>query len=305
MNQLDTLLVHQLQADGRASYSDLAKSVGSNRAMVASHVNELLASGKVKVIAAVHPRVLGLEVLAHLSVQLSGPSEPVLRGIETLDSAVYISETTGTHQVVVEIRLGTMGQLYETVAFISGLPNVSAVNVLLYERVIRSLFLGEEPVLERLSLDQTDIDIMRILQHDGRRGFAEIGEAIGVSMSTCRSRALRLLDANIMQIGAITRREGTSDAIVFGCGIALAGNASQEVVDLLAEVEGVEFVARTIGRYAMVCTIATSSQLEYNHVVARIRSLPGVRHVETWLHTRIVQERYENTLDQLETLGGR
>lgn len=305
MNQLDGLLVHQLQADGRASYSDLAKSVGSNRAMVASHVNELLASGKVKVIAAVHPRVLGLEVLAHLSVQLSGPSEPVLRGIETLDSAVYISETTGKHQLVVEIRLGTMGQLYETVAFISGLPNVSAVNVLLYERVIRSLFLGEEPILERMSLDQTDIDIMRILQHDGRRGFAEIGEAIGVSMSTCRSRALRLLDANIMQIGAITRREGTSDAIVFGCGISLAGNASQEVVDLLAEVEGVEFVARTIGRYAMVCTIATSSQLEYNQVVARIRSLPGVRHVETWLHTRIVQERYENTLDQLETLVGR
>ncbi len=305
MNQLDRLLVHQLQADGRASYSDLAKSVGSNRAMVASHVNELLSSGKVKVIAAVHPRVLGLEVLAHLSVQLSGPSEAVLRGIETLDSAVYISETTGSHQVVVEIRLGTMGQLYETVAFISGLPNVSTVNVLLYERVIRSLFLGEEPILERLSLDQTDIDIMRILQQDGRRGFAEIGEAIGVSMSTCRSRALRLLDANIMQIGAITRREGTNDAIVFGCGISLAGNASQEVVDLLAEVEGVEFVARTIGRYAMVCTIATGSQLDYNEVVSRIRSLPGVRHVETWLHTRIVQERYENTLDQLETLVGR
>lgn len=305
MNQLDRLLVHQLQADGRASYSDLAKSVGSNRAMVASHVNELLSSGKVKVIAAVHPRVLGLEVLAHLSVQLSGPSEAVLRGIETLDSAVYISETTGSHQVVVEIRLGTMGQLYETVAFISGLPNVSTVNVLLYERVIRSLFLGEEPILERLSLDQTDIDIMRILQQDGRRGFAEIGEAIGVSMSTCRSRALRLMDANIMQIGAITRREGTNDAIVFGCGISLAGNASQEVVDLLAEVEGVEFVARTIGRYAMVCTIATGSQLDYNQVVSRIRSLPGVRHVETWLHTRIVQERYENTLDQLETLVGR
>lgn len=302
---MDRLLVHQLQADGRASFSDLAKSVGSNRAMVAAHVNELLGSGKVKVIAAVHPRVLGLEVLAHLAVQISGPSDVVLRRIEMLDSAVYISETTGSHQIVAEVRLSTLGELYGTVAFISGLPSVSAVNVLLYERVIRSLFLGEEPVIERLSLDQTDIDIMRILQQDGRRGFAEIGEAIGVSMSTCRARALRLIDANVMQIGAITRRTGTTGAIVFGCGMSLVGDASPDVVALLSEVDGVEFVARTIGRYSLVCTIATGSQHEYNQVVGLLRSLPGVRHIETWLHTRIVQERYENTLDQLQTLVAR
>lgn len=302
---MDRLLVHELQADGRASYSDLAKSVGSNRTLVASHVNDLLGSGKVKVIAAVHPRVLGLEVLAHLALQISGASDEILRRIEGLDSAVYIAETTGIHQIVVEVRMSTMSELYGTVAFVTGLDNVLAVNVLLYERVIRSLFLGEEPVLERLSLDQTDIEIMRILQQDGRRGFAEIGEAIGVSMSTCRSRALRLIDANVMQIGAITRRNGTSGAVVFGCGMSLIGDASPEVVRLLADVEGVEFIARTIGRYALVATIAVDSQSRYNEIVAQIRSLAGVRHIETWLHTRIVQERYENSLEQLVRLIGR
>lgn len=302
---MDRLLVQQLQADGRASYSELAKSVGSNRAMVATHVNELLATGKVKVIAAVHPRVLGLEVLAHLAVQISGSGEEILRAIEALDSAVYISETTGMHQIVAEVRVGSMSDLYRTVAFVSGLFNVTAVNVLLYERVIRSLFLGEEPVIEKLSLDQTDIDIMRILQRDGRRGFAEIGQAIGVSMSTCRSRALRLIDANVMQIGAITRRTGTSGAIVFGCGMSLVGDSSPEVVAVLEGVEGVEFVARTVGRYSLVCTIAAASPHEYNQVTDLLRSVPGVRHIETWLHTRIVQERYENTLDQLATLVAR
>lgn len=305
MDQLDRLLVKQLQVDGRTSFSDLAKLVGISRANVASHVNELIGSGEVKVIAAVHPRVLGLDVLAHLSVQISGASDAILSSIGTLDSAVYISETTGSHQVVVEVRLGTLGELYETVAFVSGLPSVMAVTVLLYERVIRSLFLGEEPVLERLSLDQTDIDIMRILQHDGRMGFAEIGESIGVSMSTCRSRALRLIEANVMQVGAITRRTGTTDAIVFGCGMSLVGNTSAEVIELLSGMEGVEFVARTIGRFELVCTIATSSQHEYNQVIREIRSLPGVRQIETWLHTRIVQERYENTLDQLELMTSR
>lgn len=302
---MDRVLVQQLQADGRASYSELAKSVGSNRTVVASRVNELLGSGKVRVIAAVHPRVLGLEVLAHLAVQIAGPSAETLRGIDALDSAVYISETTGANQIVVEVRMGTMGELYETVAFVSALPAVTAVNVLLYERVIRSLFLGEEPALDRLSLDQTDIDILKILQRDGRTGFAEIGEAVGVSMSTCRSRALRLIDANVMQIGAIWRRNDTSGAVVFGCGMSLIGDTSAEVVHLLTSIEGVEFIARTIGRYSLVATIAADSQREYNQIVGDLRALSGVRHVETWLHTRIVQERYENTLDQLSALIGR
>lgn len=305
VNLLDRSLVNRLQEDGRASFSDLAKSVGSNRTLVAAHVNELLKSGKVKVIAAIHPRVLGLEVLAHLAVKISGAPDAALQGLAGLDCAVYVSETTGPYQLVVEVRMQTMGELYETIAYVNGLPDVVEVNVLVYERVIRSLFLGEEPALERLALDQTDIDIMRILQRDGRAGFAEMGEAVGVSMSTCRSRVLRLLDANIMQVGAIARRSDTSGSIVFGCGMSLIGNESHAVVELLADVEGVEFVARTIGRYSLVATIAVDSQREYNQIVRSIRALRGVRHLETWLHTNIVQERYENTLEQLVTLSSR
>lgn len=297
--------MQQLQVDGRASFSDLAKAVGSNRTVVAAHVNELLHSGKVRVIAAIHPRVLGLEVLAHLAIKVSGDPEGVLRGLEGLESAVYISETTGAYQLVVEVRMPTMGDLYDTVAFVHGLPDVQEVNVLVYERVIRSLFLGEEPAMDRVALDQTDIDIMRILQRDGRTGFAEIGEAVGASMSTCRSRVLRLLDANIMQVGAIESRSDESGTIVFGSGMSLAGDEADSVVELLAGIEGVEFVARTIGRYSLVATIAVDSQRDYNQVVRSIRALKGVKHLETWLHTNIIQERYENTLEQLVPHNGK
>ncbi|ALE04460.1 hypothetical protein AL755_01925 (plasmid) [Arthrobacter sp. ERGS1:01] len=297
--------MQQLQLDGRASFSDLARAVGSNRTVVAAHVNELLNSGKVRVIAAIHPRVLGLEVLAHLAIKVSGDPGEALAGLDDLDSAVYISETTGTYQIVMEVRMPAMGGLYDTIAYVNGLPTVQEVNVLVYERVIRSLFLGEEPAMDRVALDQTDIDIMRILQRDGRTGFAEIGEAVGASMSTCRSRVLRLLDANIMQVGAIESRSDTSGTIVFGCGMSLAGNESAAVVEHLAGVDGVEFVARTIGRYAMVATIAVGSQRDYNQVVRAIRALRGVKHLETWLHTNILQERYENTLEQLVPHGSR
>lgn len=249
-------------------------------------------------LAAVHPRVLGLAVLAHLAIKVSSSSDDILRQVESLDSTVYISETTGPFQIVVEVRMKTMGELYGVMAEIRRLSDVVEVNVLLYERVIQSLFLGEEPSLEGLVMDQTDIDIMTILQRDGRAGFAEIGEAVGVSMSTCRSRVLRLLESRVIQIGAIERRSDTAGDLVFGCGVTLRAD-STEIERFLSAIDGVSFVARTIGRYSLVATIAVDSQRDYNRVVRNIRALPSVSLLDTWLHTNIVQERFEDSLDKL------
>ncbi|WP_125614878.1 Lrp/AsnC family transcriptional regulator [Specibacter cremeus] len=298
MNELDKSLVHQLQKDGRASFSDLAKAVGSNRTAVAARVNQLLGSGEVRVVAAVHPRVLGRFVLAHMAVKVANDGSAAFRGIADLDAAVYIAETTGPYQLVLEVHLATMGELYDVMAHIRSLPEVLEVEVLVYEHVIRSWFLGEEPALEGMVLDRTDIDIMTILQRDGRVGFAELGASVGLSMSACRARVLRLVDANVMQVGAIVRRGEQNGAVVFGAGVTLSGD-TEEILDLLSRVDGVEFVARTVGRYSLVVTIGVDSQSAYNRIVHSIRALPSVLRVDTWLHTSVLLERYEDTLDKL------
>lgn len=291
-----------MQKDGRASFSDLAKSVGSSRAAVAARVNYLINSGQVRVVAAVHPRVLGLSVLGHLAVKVSSDAGETLRSIDALDSAVYVSETTGPYQIVIEVRMATMGELYEVVAKIRSLPDVVEVNVLVYEHIIRSLFLGEEPAVDGLSLDGTDIDIMTILQRDGRSGFAEIAASVGLSMSACRTRVLRLIDTNIMRVGAIASRSDGFESIIFGSGVTLSGDAS-EVIELLSGIDGVEFVARTVGRYSLVVTIAVDSQSAYNQIVHSIRNLKSVLHLDSWIHTSILRERYEKSLDRLVSDG--
>src|ERR1700761_4764128 len=121
--------------------------------------------------------------------------------------------------------------------------------LLLYEPIIRTLFLGEEPPVPDIELDETDIAIMTQLQRDGRLGFGELGKMVELSTSACRTRVLRLIDANVMQIGAIRRRSETSTQIVFGVGITVRAEA-RDVVELLTGLPELEFVARTIGRYA-------------------------------------------------------
>ena len=53
-------------------------------------------------------------------------------------------------------------------------------------------------------LDDVSKSIIEQLQQDGRRSYASIGKAVGLSEAAVRQRVQRLSDAGIMQIVAVT-----------------------------------------------------------------------------------------------------
>ena len=55
-----------------------------------------------------------------------------------------------------------------------------------------------------VALDDVSKAIIEQLQQDGRRPYAAIGKAVGLSEAAVRQRVQRLLDAGVMQIVAVT-----------------------------------------------------------------------------------------------------
>jgi len=102
-----------------------------------------------------------------------------------------------------------------------------------------------------------------------------------------------------MQIGAIQQRSDMTDDLLFGIGINAHGDL-QEVTKLLGAEPGLEFMARTVGRYDLIATLSFNSLREFNHMIAQLRSLSCVTYCEQWLHVQIVRERYEHTMDHLK-----
>lgn len=299
-----------LRRDGRASYSDLARRLGTTRANVARRISPMLEDGSLRVIAAVHPRLLGLDVLAHLMVQAEGDIYQLARRIAQIDSTVFISEITGPLQLVIEVHLTTLSELQAVVREVRTLPGVNEVSVMLYERMLRSFFLGEEPRLIPHSLDETDLQIMELLQVDGRLGYAELSEQVGLSISGCRTRLTRLIESGAMQIGAVVRRErADAEGLAFGFGVVLDGDDTAALDLLLAE-PMLEFLASGVGRYDLVATITFRGLDDFTALLARLRSAPGVKFVSEWMHARIHEERYQNSLNRIrsareETANGR
>jgi DNA-binding Lrp family transcriptional regulator len=191
-----------------------------------------------------------------------------------------------------------MSDLRQQISMIRGLEGVTDVQVLLYERLLSSFFLGEEPESFDYDFDEYDIKIISILQQDGRASYADIAERVGLSLSGCRIRVQRLLDSGVMQIGAIKQRSDMTDDLLFGIGINAHGDL-QEVTELLRAESGLEFMARTVGRYDIIATLSFNSLRDFNRLISRLVAMPSITYSEQWLHVQIVRERYDRPLEHL------
>src|SRR5215813_13713346 len=60
------------------------------------------------------------------------------------------------------------------------------------------------PASARVVLDDVSKLIIEQLQQDGRRSYASIGKAVGLSEAAVRQRVQRLIDGGVMQIVAVT-----------------------------------------------------------------------------------------------------
>ena len=56
----------------------------------------------------------------------------------------------------------------------------------------------------RSRLDDVSKTIIELLQQDGRQSYASIAKEVGLSEAAVRQRVQRLLDADVMQIVAVT-----------------------------------------------------------------------------------------------------
>ena len=88
--------------------------------------------------------------------------------------------------------------------------------------------------------------IIEQLQEDGRRPYATIGKAVGLSEAAVRQRVQRLLDSGVMQIVAVTDPLQVGFSRQAMIGIKVAGDLNA-VADRLADFAEVDYVVVTAG----------------------------------------------------------
>lgn len=296
MDEVDEAIVSLLEEDGRLTHRDIAHRVGLSRSAAATRIQRLIAGRQVVVRGVVHPAVLGRGALAHVSVLVDGPAARIAAGLAQRADVAFLSLTSGAYGLIVEVRVGSIREIDGVIAELRALPGVVGVDTLTYVEVLRDVVgpVGEVSV----EVDDVDLALLRALQEDGRASYVDLAETVGLSPAGARRRVVRLVESQVVRIGAVVRHSGQDRQSALGLGIRLTG-AGDEVVATLLGMRSVIFLARTLGRFDLLVTVRAFAAAQLVEIVDAVRALPGVGGVESWVHLDVVKESYASGLEAM------
>ncbi len=140
--------------------------------------------------------------------------------------------------------------------------------------------------------DDADRHIIERLQADGRVAFAALATDLGLREEDVTARVDALLGAGVIRIVAVTDplQLGYHRQAMLGVVTDETARAVGEAISLIDEVI---YLARTSGEFDLLAEVVGRSDVELLELVTRIRRLPGVQRIHTFLYQELVKETYE------------
>jgi len=140
-------------------------------------------------------------------------------------------------------------------------------------------------------LDEISKQIIEQLQTDGRRSYAAIGKAVGLSEAAVRQRVQRLQETGVMQIVAVT------DPLTLGfrrqamIGLKCDGDL-EKVADDLAAMEEIDYVVITAGSFDLLLEVVCEDDDHLLEILSQVRGVPSVRSTETLVYLKLRKQTY-------------
>lgn len=152
--------------------------------------------------------------------------------------------------------------------------------------------MGRVAETSKFTLDEISKQIIEQLQQDGRRAYAAIGKAVGLSEAAVRQRVQRMVEAGVIQIVAVT------DPVQVGfnrqamIGIRVSGDVN-EIVACFEQMTEIDYVVIVAGGFDLLIEVVCEDDAGLLDLLARIRRVPGVLASETFVYLKLHKQHYD------------
>lgn len=144
----------------------------------------------------------------------------------------------------------------------------------------------------RGTTDEVSRAIIEQLQADGRRSYAAIGQAVGLSEAAVRQRVQKLIDSGVMQIVAVTDPMQIGFARQAMVGISCTGDV-ETIAAKIAGIPEVDYLVITAGSWDILAEVVVEDDDHLLRLINRsIRSIEGVDSTETFLYLKLTKQTY-------------
>lgn len=141
------------------------------------------------------------------------------------------------------------------------------------------------------TMDATSKAIIEQLQEDGRRSYASVGKAVGLSEAAVRQRVQKLVDSKVMQVVAVT------DPLQLGfkrqamLGIRSTGDIIA-TADRIAALPEVDYCVVVAGPSDIMAEVICANDEDLLRIITEIRAIEGVRETETFMYLSLRKQEY-------------
>jgi Lrp/AsnC family transcriptional regulator for asnA, asnC and gidA len=133
-----------------------------------------------------------------------------------------------------------------------------------------------------MSLDDTDLNILELLQEDGRRPNADIARHLKIAESTVRKRIDRMLQAGMFRTVIIPDFAAVGLKGHFIVGVHAELGKASKIARKLRELNEVRFVALTTGAFDLVVELFLPTIDDFlTFVDNELAIIEGIKSVET------------------------
>ncbi len=141
-------------------------------------------------------------------------------------------------------------------------------------------------------LDDVSKAIIEQLQQDGRRPYAAIGKAVGLSEAAVRQRVARLVDSGVMQVVAVTDPMQVGFPRAAMVGMHVDGDL-EEAADRLAAMPEIDYLVICAGGFDILAEVVAENDDHLLEIINRkIRAIPSIRSTQTFVYLKLRKQIY-------------
>ncbi|OQY08092.1 MAG: hypothetical protein B6I22_01780 [Desulfobacteraceae bacterium 4572_123] len=142
-------------------------------------------------------------------------------------------------------------------------------------------------------LDRTDLNIIGLLQKDGRMPSSEIAKKTGISEATVRYRLKKLIDGEFIQIVAAGNPIKLGFGIAANIGLYTDNLQIEDIIEELKKLERLSYIAQMTSDPTIELETFVESIDDLHQLLSQIESIKGIKSIETTFIRRIIRERYD------------
>jgi DNA-binding Lrp family transcriptional regulator len=285
----DLKLILALDADGRASYAELSRSLGISISTVAKKIKHLLNDGVIEIKAIPNPDRLGHTAHAFVAMTTTvNKLEEVCKRLELYPNIDLLAAIFGRFNLVASVQFTSWNHLHDFISSeLATIENISNMEILFAKENKKRFYHirgSKDSEYSTLKIDNIDRQLIDALCVDGRYSVSHLATTFNLSISSVSKRLTHLFEENAIRV----RANIDYDKIGYHARAFILIHAQNNMIDDICRklngYEDVQTVITLINGYDIFAgVVARDSESLYDLINKRIASIPGVHDIEVWI----------------------